>query len=94
MAKVEIIKLLKSKNPELNNSQLESIIQVFTKTIINGLENGHKIELRSFGSIFTKKIQEKKSARNPKTGELIYVPPKNKVRFKISKKLKKFINQK
>ena len=40
-----------------------------------------------------KKIREKYSARNPKTGEIIYVPEKNKVRFKASKKLKEFINK-
>ena len=28
-----------------------------------------------------------------KTGELIYIPEKNKVRFKASKFLKKFINE-
>ena len=53
------------------------------------LKNKKKIELRGFGTFFIKKIKEKYSARNPKTGELIYVPEKNKVRFKPSKKLKK-----
>ena len=28
-----------------------------------------------------------------KTGEMIYVPKKNKIRFRISKKFKKFLNQ-
>ena len=30
--------------------------------------------------------------RNPKTGELIYVPEKNNIRFKSSKNLKRLIN--
>ncbi len=51
------------------------------------------VELRGFGTFFIKEINEKYSARNPKTGELIYVPKKNKVRFRASKKLKTFLNQ-
>ena len=57
------------------------------------LVDGTKVEIRGFGTFFTKKIKEKHSARNPKTGEIIYVPEKNRVRFKTSKKLKKFINE-
>ena len=56
------------------------------------LKKGEKIELRGFGTFFVKKIKAKYSARNPKTCELIYVPEKNKVRFKASKKLNKLIN--
>ena len=51
------------------------------------------IELRGFGTFFIKEIKEKYSARNPKTGELIYVPKKNKVRFRSSKQFKEFLNQ-
>ena len=40
-----------------------------------------------------KQINEKKQARNPKTGEIIYVPKKNKIRFRASKKLKEIINK-
>ena len=59
----------------------------------NSLLEEKNIELRGFGTFFIKKIKEKHSARNPKTGELIYVPEKNKIRFKVSKKLKELINK-
>ena len=65
---------------------------MFNNNIVKALKNGRKIELRGFGTFFVKKIKENYSARNPKTGELIYVPEKNKVRFKASKNLKKKIN--
>ena len=51
------------------------------------------VQIRDFGTFFIKRLKEKYSSRNPKTGELIYVPEKNKVRFKPSKKLKDFINK-
>ncbi len=93
MSRPKIIKQLKEKNPQLNQSDLEVIIDTFSESVENALKNGQNVELRNFGTFFVKKIKEKHSARNPKTGELIYVPEKNKVRFRSSKKLKKFINQ-
>ena len=93
MSRQEIIKQLKKKNPKLNHSELEVLIDSFCKSIEKALSNGRNVELRGFGTFFLKKIKEKHSARNPKTGEIIYVPEKNKVRFKASKKLKEIINK-
>ena len=93
MSRLEIIKLLKEKNPKLSQSEIESIIDIFSKNLKKALNSGRNVELRGFGTFFIKKIREKYSARNPKTGEIIYVPEKNKVRFKASKKLKEFINK-
>ena len=93
MSRPDLIKLLKEKHPKLNKNQLEIIVDNFFKSIENALREKKSIELRSFGTFFTKEIKEKYSARNPKTGEVIYVPKKNKVRFRASKKFKKFLNK-
>lgn len=93
MSRPKLIKYLKNKNSNLNNTDLEEIINTFSTGIETALKNGLNVELRGFGTFFTKKIKEKYSARNPKTGELIYVPEKNKIRFKCSKKLKEIINK-
>lgn len=93
MSRPELIKYLKQKNPQLNQSELENVIDIFIEKIVKALSNGKRIELRGFGTFFIKKIKEKFSARNPKTGELIYIPEKNKVRFRASKNLKKIINE-
>ena len=93
MSRLEIIKQLKAKHPKLNKIQLETIIDTFFQSIVDMLEKKKSIELRGFGTFFVKEIKEKYSARNPKTGELIYVPKRNKIRFKASKKFKEFLNQ-
>ena len=93
MSKPEIIKQIKNQHPKLNQSDIEIIIDVFCETIQRALVEGAKVEIRGFGTFFTKKIKEKHSARNPKTGEIIYVPEKNKVRFRASKKVNKMINK-
>ena len=93
MSKPEIINQLKKKNPELNHSEIETIIENFRQNLVDALKKNKKIELRGFGSFFTKRIKEKYSARNPKTGEIIYIPEKKKVRFRASKKVNKLIKK-
>ena len=93
MSRPELVKKLKLKNPKLSTPELETIIDNFSIDVEKALKEGRKVELRGFGTFFIKKIKDKYSARNPKTGELIYVPEKNKVRFRASKILKKFINE-
>jgi|TARA_Y100000816_G_scaffold256731_1_gene210422 integration host factor subunit beta len=93
LSRPELIKLLKKKHPKLIKPQLETIIDTFFESIKEALMKKRSIELRGFGTFFIKEIKEKYSARNPKTGELIYVPKKNKVRFRASKQFKEFLNQ-
>ena len=89
MSRLKLIKQLKKRNLKHSQSELETVIDLFSNNIAKALKQGKKVELRGFGTFFVKKIKEKYSARNPKTGELIYVPEKNKVRFRASKNLKK-----
>ena len=93
MSRHQIIKKLKEKNPKLNQSETEEILEFFCQFIENALVDKRNIELRGFGSFLSTEIREKYSARNPKTGELIYVPKKNRVRFRASKNLKAFVNE-
>jgi len=93
LSRPELIKQLKLKHKKLNKNQLEAIINSFFLSINDALKNKQMVELRGFGTFFIKEIKEKYSARNPKTGELIYVPKKNKIRFRASKKFKEFLNQ-
>ena len=93
MSRPRLVKLLKEKNPQLNKQEIELIYDSFCKSIQRALKSGKKVEIRGFGTFFIKKLKEKYSARNPRTGELIYIPEKNKVRFRPSKNLKKLINE-
>jgi len=47
-----------------------------------------RIEIRDFGVFEVKKTKPKPKARNPKTGEIIYVPARRKTHFKAGKLLK------
>ena len=93
MSRPELIKQLKLKHPKLNRSQLELIIDTFFKCIVDALKEKKSVFLRGYGTFFIKEIKASANLRNPKTGELIYRPKRNKLRFRTSKKFKEFLNQ-
>ena len=93
MSKSEIVKKLKKKKPELNKSELEAVIDVFSESVTNALKEGKTVQIRNFGNFYSKILKENFNARNPSTNKLIYKPERIKVRFKPSKYLKKLINK-
>jgi integration host factor subunit beta len=52
-----------------------------------------RIEIRDFGVFEVKKTKPKPKARNPKTGEIIYVPARRKTHFKAGKKLREVLKR-
>ena len=93
MSRLKLIKQLKEKNPKLNRSEIEAVIDVFTKSISKALKKGHNVEIRGLGRWHLRELRENFSARNPATNELIYKPKRVKVKFRPSKKLNKIINE-
>ena len=93
MSRKKLIKKLKEKNPNLNQSELLTVVDVFSECIADALKKGNNVEIRGLGRWYCKKLKENFKARNPATNELIYKPERIKVRFKTSKNLKKLINE-
>ena len=52
-----------------------------------------RIEIRDFGVFEVKKTKPKPKARNPNTGEIIYVPARRKTHFKPGKLLKEVLKR-
>ena len=52
------------------------------------LIQGHRIEARGFGVLETRHAKAKPAARNPRTGELVYVPARRKTHFRPGRALK------
>jgi integration host factor subunit beta len=93
LVKSAIIKQLHKKHSVLKLSQIEAIFNIMFDTISESLIEAKPVELRDFGRFSIKTIKAKYNARNPKTGEIIYVPEKKKVSFRMSKHLKQEINK-
>ena len=93
MSRKRLIKLLKDKNPKLNQLEIEKILNTFSESIFNSLKNGKSVEIREIGRWYLKTLKENFNARNPATNELIYKPERVKLRFKPSRNLKRIINE-
>ncbi|MSS72463.1 MAG: integration host factor subunit beta [Candidatus Latescibacteria bacterium] len=65
--------------------------------LFNGLREallqGGRIEVRDFGSWTVKATNTKLNARNPRTGAVVVVPARRKVRFKPGRILKEALSQ-
>ena len=93
MLKSELIIQLSKQYKTLSIDDIETIINLFFKKILTGLDEEHNIEIRGFGTI-SKKINKEKFVRNPKTNEKIFKEKSFKLHFKIGKSLHNQINVK
>ncbi len=75
----------------LTKLETEAIIEGFFKTVIEALKEGRGIEIRGFGSYRVKK-KNARQARNPKTGEQVFMPEHYVPTFKFSKDFKELVN--
>tara|TARA_Y100000768_G_scaffold383679_1_gene366259 strand:- start:4297 stop:4587 length:291 start_codon:yes stop_codon:yes gene_type:complete len=77
----------------LTKVEVEAVINESFLEIINALSKNENIELRGFGS-FSVKHRMPKKARNPRTGDPIFLPERYVPVFKPSKLMKDTVNKK
>jgi integration host factor subunit beta len=70
---------------------VRDIVQAFLDECIEELRAGNRLEFRDFG-VFETVARAARKARNPKTGEVVQVPPKIVVDFKMGKRMKTLVN--
>ena len=68
---------------------------VFTamREILVEAEDEIRIEIRDFGVFEIKRTKPKPKARNPRSGEIIYVPARRKTHFKAGKIIKESLKR-
>ncbi len=86
MTKADIIDRI-ANGTGLTKIDTEAVVDGFFKTIIDSLAGGSGIEIRGFGSFRVKK-KNARNARNPRTGEKVFVGEHFVPAFKFSKDFK------
>ncbi|MFP4058055.1 MAG: HU family DNA-binding protein [Candidatus Brocadiia bacterium] len=71
---------------------VRDVVQAFLDECVSELSKGNRLEFRDFG-VFETVARAARKARNPKTGEVVQVPPKIVVDFKMGKRMKTMVNQ-
>ena len=79
-----------SKYTGLTQADTKIVVEELLESIASILETGKNIEIRGFGTFYTK-IRKPRPARNPKTGDVVPLFRRVVPLFKYSSELKKKI---
>ena len=77
-----------------NTSKITDAVFTSLRQFMTEVDPEVRIEIRDFGVFEVKKTKAKPKARNPKTGETIFVPARRKTHFKAGKNLKEVLKRK
>ena len=69
------------------------VVDTLFKAMRESLIAGDRIEIRGFGVLGVKNTKPKPAARNPRTGEIVYVPDRKKSYFKAGVLIKKALHR-
>ena len=86
MTKKDII-LRVADDTNLKQIDVKKVVQKTFDFIVEALSRGEKIELRNFG-VFKIKQRKSRTGRNPRTGQVVPVPPRKVVVFKPGLEMK------
>ncbi len=91
MTKKEIVRTI-SDEIGLTQLQTKEIVQKTFDAIVEALVSERRIELRNFG-VFEVKRRAPRKARNPRTGDKVFVPEKYVVTFKPGKEMEERVKE-
>jgi integration host factor subunit beta len=91
MTKADLITII-SEKAQIQHKQAENVVNLVFDMMCDALKKDERIEIRGFGS-FVNRSYGSYQGRNPKTGELVQVPPKKVPFFKVGKELKEMVDQ-
>ena len=84
MVRSELLQKLCNLYPNLLHKDVKKILQIIFFEITEALCRGESIEIRGFG-IFKTTVRKARMGRNPKNSELVQIPEKKTIKWKMSK---------
>ena len=91
MTKADIVNSVSSATG-LTKVETEAVLEGVIQSISSSLKKGERVDIRGFGSFLVKK-RKAREARNPATNENVTLHERFVPSFKVSKLLKKEVNQ-
>lgn len=79
------------KGLETSKKHAEEVVDFIFDTITKTLKKGEEVAVAGFGA-FAVKRSAARTARNPRTGEVVQVAAANKPKFRAAKALKDAVN--
>jgi integration host factor subunit beta len=84
MVRSELLQKLCNQHPNLPRKDIEKVLEIIFLEIAKTLCKGENMEIRGFG-IFKSVLRKARTGRNPKNSELVQIPEKKAVKWKMSK---------
>ena len=69
-----------AKKFRLKKKEAEAIVKFIFQEIAEAVRRGERVSIQGFGAFELRELKERK-IKNPRTGEVIYVPVRKKVVF-------------
>ena len=91
--KQEIINKISKNFPNLYKKDINKLFDIVLLEITKAIANNERVELRD-AIIFEAKSFKARYARDPRNNQKVFVPDRKLIKFKISKKWQKEINEK
>ena len=92
IVKSKLLKQLSKSYPNFLKKDLEKFSEIVLREIKETLNRNERVELRGFGT-FGVKHRKPKKARNPGTGESIFLPERHVPTFKPAKNMRSHVNE-
>ena len=92
MVKSELLQKMCNLYPNILRRDIEKILEIIFHEFTEALYRGENIEIRGFG-IFKTSVRKARIGRNPKNSELVQIPEKRAIKWKMSKIFFKRLNK-
>ena len=92
MVKSELVQKLCNLNPNILRRDIEKIVEIIIFEMIGALCRNEAVEIRGWGRIKTS-IRKARLGRNPKSSEIVQIPTKKAIKWKMSKTLYSRLNK-
>src|SRR5262249_42263128 len=91
MIRSELVQRIASAKTHLYAHEIERVVSAILDEIINAMARGDRVELRGFG-VFSIKIRQARTGRNPRTGSTVPVRQRALSFFKAGKEMHRRLN--
>jgi integration host factor subunit beta len=91
MVKSELVQRIVGQRPHLYQRDVARVVDAMLEEIVPALARGDRVELRGFG-IFSVKVRQARTGRNPRTGAMVPVGQKAIPFFRSGEVMRKSLN--
>jgi nucleoid DNA-binding protein len=92
MTRSELVKKIYEGDNPFQEEEVSKALDIVFEAFVKSLCSGFRIEIRDFG-VMSLRQRPARQARNPRNGQIVSLPEKKYLHFKMGKYLRQVMNQ-